>query len=116
MKYEKLYKYIPYFNKNNSVIVHIGNGIGNIKYDTTFKQFIEDVYATDVINYSSMYKHEMSRKTIDEIMFLDIDSVKAMIAHYVRAERFCDGAWQSAVKKGYFKVLLNRLFDLDNMI
>ena len=115
MKYKILYEYIPYFENVSSVVVQFMHGIGGNRYDAKFLEFIKDVYRTDLLQYSALYKHEMSYIKPEDIFKCDIETIKALIVHYVRAERFCDGMWQSATRKGYFKVLLKKLYEFENM-
>ena len=39
----------------------------------------------------------------------DYELVKAVLTHYVRGERFCDGTWAEAAIEGIFLALLKRL-------
>jgi hypothetical protein len=49
-------------------------------------------------------------KMIDDIN--DIDTVRALLTYYVRAERFCDGSWAVAAENKVFLKILIKLKEL----
>jgi hypothetical protein len=46
---------------------------------------------------------------IKSIEVADFELVKAIITRFIRKERFCDGAWGSAVEDKVFFKILQRL-------
>lgn len=84
-------------------------------YDKEVSQFISAFYESEFIDYeysSTLKKYNL--KNIDEIDFNEasIELVKAVLTHYVRGERFCDGLWVDAIKSKIFLKCLNRLKDI----
>lgn len=113
-KYNKLLKYIPYF-ENEEIEFCIWKS-GYPEYDATFDQFIKDVYDTDLLEGN--YLNYLNENTVGNeypryIASADLDLLKSILTFIVRSERFCDGAWDQAIKEKTFLRILYRLKELE---
>jgi hypothetical protein len=121
---EKLCSYIPYFETANkdSVCKWCGGekleenhfAMAYPEYDQTLREFIHDVYETNLISFDYLEViHERGvigrDQMINAIDAADFDLLKALLTGYVRQERFCDGLWASAVEDKVFLKILKRL-------
>lgn len=112
--YKKLLGYIPYFENKNIVFCKWESMYP--KYDRKLEQFIKDVYATDLLKHDYIDYLDEKLKVEDysaAVHTADMELLKAILTFNVRAERFCDGSWASAVKEGVFLSILYRLRELD---
>ena len=127
-KYQKLFKYISYF-ENISVdeVCYWGGGKKNDDgvitipypiYNRELTDFINEVYKTDLIDYNysktiGNSKLPSSKEPIDFIADCDLELLKAVLTFYTRGEKFCDGFWASAVKNKVFYKILVKLAELE---
>ncbi len=121
---EKLLSYIPYFEaiKGKDVCSWTGGGKnpdGGFTssypvYEEKFLEFIDDFYKTNLIVYN--YLDIINRVDIgfidDYINEADLELLKAILTGYIRQERFNDGLWGEAVRKGTFLKILYRFREL----
>ena len=86
---------------------------GNFEYDKEISSFARDVHDSGLMcNYVEILKKrnvDMTNITLDMIESSDLELTKAILTRIVRNERFCDGAWKTAVEGGYFLAILRRL-------
>jgi len=124
---EKLCSYIPYFETANKESVCKWSGGEKLEenhftmaypeYDQTLREFIQDVYKTNLICYDYLeviHKRGIKggEQMINAIDTADLELLKALLTGYVRQERFCDGLWASAVEDKVFLKILKRLQNL----
>ncbi|MDF2947131.1 MAG: ADP-ribosylation/Crystallin [Bacillales bacterium] len=120
-KYEKLLKFIDYFEddtqqictweKEDRVIV-----MGYPNYDNLLIEFIDAVHEvgilrTDYLDYLEK-NIDNSKQQNENIATADIDLLRAILTYYVRQERFVDGSWNNAAKDKTFLSILYRLEQL----
>jgi len=124
---EKLCSYIPYFETATKESVYHWEGGEKLSekqftmaypvYDDTLKEFIQEVYKTnimcnnylEIINNREIHGEEEMRSAIDDA---DLELLKAILTGYIRQERFCDGLWATAVGDKVFLKILRRLRQL----
>lgn len=121
---ERLCSYIPYFETASVDSVcqwsrdkKLGDKHYTMPYpiyERTLKDFIKDVYMTNLICYN--YLDVINKlgmggtdRMIVAIDTADFNLVRAILTGYVRQERFCDGFWQLAVEEKVFLKILKRL-------
>lgn len=88
-------------------------------YDDNLTSFIDEVYQTDLMDFS--YIETLTKRGLpisDQLTACienaDWELVTAILTLYVRQERFYDGLWATAVKDKIFYKLLNRMAILDS--
>jgi ADP-ribosyl-[dinitrogen reductase] hydrolase len=122
---EKLCSYIPYFETaNKESVCKWGGGeklgeklftMAYPEYEDTLKEFVQEVYKTSIMGYGDYdgiihsYAIDSEKQMIKAIDAADFELIKAIITRYIRKERFCDGAWASAVENKVFLKILQRL-------
>jgi hypothetical protein len=112
--YIQLLNYIPYFEDENIVF---GRWEGMYpQYDEKLKEFIKEVYNTDLMK--SNYLDYLDERLLDRdysvaVPTANFELLRAILTFYVRSERFSDGSWASSAKKGVFLRILYRLKELD---
>jgi ADP-ribosyl-[dinitrogen reductase] hydrolase len=122
---EKLCSYIPYFETatKESVCKWVGGEklgekhftMAHPEYEDTLKEFVQEVYKTSIMVYGDYdeiihsYGIDSEEQMIKSIEVADFELVKAIITRFIRKERFCDGAWGSAVEDKVFLKILQRL-------
>ncbi|MRH44497.1 hypothetical protein GH741_17775 [Aquibacillus halophilus] len=120
--YQKLFDYIDYFKTISEDEVCRWEGgkkrendnfsLGYPVYNQKFKNFIDDVYETEIMdaNYIETlerYQLAMSDELRGVIDSANLQLTRAILTVYVRQERFSDGLWATAVKdKVFYKILL----------
>ena len=114
MEYNKLLDFIPYFENEN--IEYCNWVSGYPQYDDKFDKFIKSAYQTEILK--SDYLEYLDEKGVNDnlttaIPTADLELLKAIFTYYIRQERFCDGAWASAIKE---KVFLSILYRLRNIL
>jgi hypothetical protein len=124
LKYKKLLNYIPYFEDETTVFTTWINPnkntdgmllMGYPKYDEKFKQFINDIYETDLLHpdYLEMIRKIDNEEIIGSIKTADFNSLRSILTFYVRQERFCDGMWAIAIEEKIFLTILYRLREVE---
>ncbi|MED4015099.1 DUF6508 domain-containing protein [Sutcliffiella cohnii] len=119
VKYEKLINYISYFDND---LVECCSWTSTSKgqfaypdYEEVFLNFIDECNSTDLIvhDYFEVLK-EIDREDYEKkIAEADLHVLKAVLTHYIRAERFSEGSWDYACKRGIFLKILYRLKELN---
>jgi len=122
---QKLCSYISYFENVTSEVAcqwvdSEKNDDGAVQfrypmYEKAFDDFVHAFYESDlaVPNYSEALERRFPDwQTADwkvAIQSADFELVMAMLTKCIRVERFCEGAWDSYIRKGLFLDLLLRL-------
>ncbi|WP_257009373.1 DUF6508 domain-containing protein [Bacillus sp. 7884-1] len=112
--YIQLLNYIPYFEDENIVFCR-WEGMYP-QYDEKLKDFIKEVYKTDLMksNYLEYLEERLLVKDYAiAVPTADFELLRAILTFYVRSERFCDGAWANSAKEGIFLRILYRLKEVD---
>lgn len=114
MTYEKLFKYIDYFE--NDKIQFFSWKAGYPSYDQKFLEFIDTFYEVDLIKQDYMehlaQQCSKGKELKNYIWIADMELLVALLTYYVRQERFCDGLWIKAIKDKVFLQILYRLQEL----
>jgi hypothetical protein len=115
--YIQLLNYIPYFEDENIVFCR-WEGMYP-QYDEKLKDFIKEVYKTDLMK--SNYLDYLDEKLLNRdyaiaVPTADFELLKAILTFYVRQDRFSEGAWASSAKEGVFLSMLYRLKELDGYL
>jgi len=122
---QKLCEYIPYFENIDlkeayTLIPHEKNDVGSIsipdyRYSGTFSDFISEWRSSGLLmgNYSEILDQRIPDWLNTDIMKVletaDFELTKAILTKCIRVERFCTGAWASAIEGGLFLAILRRL-------
>lgn len=122
---EKLCSYIPYFETaTKESVCKWGGGeklgekefkMAYPEYDDTLEEFVQEVYRTNIMvngDYDEIihsYGIDSEKQMIKAIDAANVELIKAIITRHVRKERFCDGAWATAVEDKVFLKILQRL-------
>ena len=122
--FEKISKYIPYFETADAVVAcrwkksrKMEDGSFSMPYpvyENELLQFIDDASNSGLLDYAyidTIKKHgyELNNSVANAIEIADIELAKAILTSYIRQERFCSGLWGRAVKDGVFLALLKRI-------
>jgi len=81
-------------------------------------QFVEEFQKSCLVDYTYMQTIEQRTPDFPEVDIheaietADLELMKAIMTRFVRAERFCDGAWDGAIRGGIFLAGLRRLREL----
>lgn len=83
-------------------------------YENGVLQFTDDISRSDLMDYNygetiQKYGFSMNDSLAKQIETADLSLTKAILTCYIRQERFCEGLWEMAIKKGVFLALLKRL-------
>lgn len=117
---EKLCTFLPYFQTatKESVCQWAGGEklgekhytMAYPQYDQTFDEFIKEVYNSNLIlhDYLSITE-KLDVEISSAIDTADFKLLRAILTYYVRAERFCEGSWATAVEGKVFLKILERL-------
>jgi hypothetical protein len=95
--YIQLLNYIPYFEDENIVFCR-WEGMYP-QYDEKLKDFIKEVYKTDLMksNYLDYLDERLlNRDYAIAVPTADFELLKAILTFYVRQDRFSEGAWASS--------------------
>ena len=110
---EKLSTYIPFFENATKESVYTWTK-GYPVYDPTLKEFINEVYKTNLMSYN--YLDIIDKRGIqgmdgmvDSIPDGDLELLLAILTDYIRQERFGTGLWAEAVEDKVFLSILKRL-------
>lgn len=122
---KRLCSFIPYFENVDSDQTgqlkgggKNGDGVISLPYPEYDKEFIKFVDAFYKSGLSvNDYQTELNQKlpnwqTIDidkVIETADYEFIKVILTKSIRVERFCEGAWERAIKNGVFLNILRRL-------
>lgn len=124
VEFQKLNDYISYFEaidaenacrwQKGELLKDGSRTFGYPVYEDKLLQFIDDVSNSSLMDYAygetiQTYGLEMNDNLAEQIETADLPLAKAILTCYVRQERFCEGIWGTAIKKGIFLALLNRL-------
>ncbi|MFS0779587.1 DUF6508 domain-containing protein [Neobacillus sp. 3P2-tot-E-2] len=88
---------------------------GYPQYDEKLKEFIKEVYRTDLMksNYLDyLDKRLTGRDYAAAVTSADFELLRAILTFYVRQDRFVEGAWATSAKEGVFLKILYRLKEL----
>ncbi|RXI96231.1 hypothetical protein DS745_21045 [Anaerobacillus alkaliphilus] len=98
---------IPYETREKQII------IGYPSYDKALLEFIDEVYSSNLMEkqYTSITQ-QLDGELANAIETADFNLLRAILTYYVRADRFCDGAWEGAVEEKVFLRILERLNEL----
>lgn len=93
------------------------DALTSLAYDDGLKEFISDVTYSGLVDYSykqtiNNYGVELNIKDFKWVEEAEREPLIAVLTHYIRGERFCDGMWASAAKSGLFAALIKRLAEL----
>lgn len=126
-QYDKLIQFIGYFESESIVYctwqpsVRFDSGTYTLDYpvyDDRLLTFIKAVNDSGVMvqDYRSKINELFDPNHNDPIEMIeninDLDTVRALLTHYVRAERFSDGSWATAAENKVFLKILVKLKDL----
>ena len=122
--YDDLFEYISYFEGADATSMFRFEGEGKTAegpytfshpvYDQRFLEFIEEVYESGLIDiaYFSILNQYLTRSfnnVVEIIEEADLELLSAVLAYYVRQERFGEGVWETAMKDRIFLKVLKRL-------
>lgn len=122
--YDGLFEYISYFEgaDDSSTFRFEGEGrtaegsytFSHPVYDQRFLEFIEEVYESGLIDIAyfstlNQYLTKSFHDVVDVIEEADFELLSAVLAYYVRQERFGEGIWATALKDRIFLKVLRRL-------
>lgn len=122
--YEVLFAYISYFEGADASTMFRFEGEGKTAegpytfshpvYDQRFLEFIEAVYESGLIDiaYFSILNRYLTRSfhnVVELIEEANLELLRAVLAYYIRQERFGEGMWATALKDRVFLKVLNRL-------
>lgn len=122
--YDGLFEYIAYFEETDASIRYCFEGEGRTSegtysfshpvYDQRFLEFIESVYESGLIDiaYFTILNRHLTRSfhnMVEVIDEADFELLRAVLAYYVRQERFGEGMWAAALKDRIFLKVLRRL-------
>lgn len=122
--YEGLFAYISYFEVTDAASTFRFEGEGRTAegsytfsqpvYDQIFLEFIEAVYESGLIDiaYFSILNKYLTRSfhhVAEVIEEADLELLSAVLAYYIRQERFGEGMWAAALKDRIFLKVLKRL-------
>jgi hypothetical protein len=82
-------------------------------YDEVVKEFVE-VASRECWRAYGYRPEEAARMLKDDnvVITANLDQIKIMLTFCIRGERFCDGHWNTMIKGGQIKRLLERLSKL----
>lgn len=108
--------FIPLFERGEELYKYKE---GNLIYDDRLLAFIDEVYTANLVNpnYLEVIKRHklISRSEINNsIETASLELTLAILAGYLRQERFSDGIWAQAVDDRTFLRILRRLKDVVN--
>jgi hypothetical protein len=122
--YDGLFEYIAYFEESDASIRYCFEGEGRTSegtysfshpvYDQRFLEFIEAVYESGLIDiaYFTILNRYLTRSfhNMEEVIEeADFELLRAVLAYYVRQERFGEGMWAAALRDRIFLKVLRRL-------
>lgn len=122
--YDEIIAYIPYFNQENSNFCKWTTGQDTVdgslilpypEYDREFTHFIDAVHDAQLLNgnyFEILNERVPDKKYRAAISAADVELLSAILTYYVRAERYCDGAWETAYQEQIFLKILLRLKEI----
>lgn len=126
-QYDTLIQFIDYFEEESTVYctwqptVRSDSGtyiLGYPEYDDRLLVFIQAVSDSGIMvqDYMGKLKETLDSNHNDTIKMIeninDLDTVRALLTYYVRAERFGEGSWASAAENKIFLKILIKLKEL----
>jgi len=115
--YDQLLEYISYFEQEGNeygkcIFTH--NTMPYYDYDSKLTSFIRCISESDLmrVDYLSCIDISNNVHITEGIEKADFELLKAMFTYFNRQERFQEGLWASAAKRGIFLRLLKRLKQL----
>jgi ADP-ribosylglycohydrolase len=124
---EKLCKFLPYFKTATMESVCKWTPAEKTEekqyitpyptYDKTLLEFIDEVYNSNLLytDYMSVTQN-LHEELNNVIKTADLDLLRAILTYHVRAERFGDGAWATAVEEKVFLRILKRLKEISKIV
>lgn len=122
--YDRLFEYISYFESTDASSRFRFEGEGRTGkgsytfshpvYDHRLLDFIEEVYESGLIDIAyfsvlNRYLTSSFNEMVDVIEEADFELLSAVLAYYIRQERFGEGMWAAALKDRIFLKVLERL-------
>lgn len=122
--FERLFEYISYFEEEDVSFQFRFEGEGRTAegsynfsypvYDQRLLDFIEEVYDSGLIDIAyfsvlNRYLTSSFHDMVDVIEEAGFELLSAVLAYYIRQERFGEGMWAAALKDRIFLKVLERL-------